>query len=470
MFMEQRSEVEIQSITATEDNVLMRQLINSSLVLFLLISASTGCYKRGKSVPVVEIDTSGSAIRTAEELRITESDWPQWRGSNCDGIASDQDIPETWDESTNIAWKVDLPGLGHASPIVVGSLVCLSTAMVDQQKQMVVAYDRETGAERWRINVHEGGFPRRSDIHKKSTNANSTLASDGKSIFSVFFNSEKIIASAIDLSGKLVWQNEVGGFSSKFGYAPSPLVYKSFVIVAADNWGNGYIAALHRETGEVVWRKKRPAVSTYSTPLLAKIGGRDQLVLSGCDQLVSYDPSNGEQLWACAATSEATCGTPVTDGKTIFASGGHPNKQTVAVSGDGSAKLIWKNSTKIYEPSMIVANGCVFGVSDDGIAWCWSAENGNVHWKQRLGGNFSASPTMCNGKIFVPSLSGETFVFEASADGYHVVACNKLGSDSYSCIAIAGGEVFMRVGSSQDQQRTERLVCIRSRSQPTDSQ
>ena len=468
--MEQRSAVEIQSITPMEGNLIMRQLIQSSLVVLALISGSTGCSKRGKSVTVVEIKTNASKIITAEELRITEADWPQWRGSNCDGIANDQDIPEKWDESTNIAWKVDLPGLGHASPIVVGSLVCLATAMVDQQKQMVVAYDRETGDERWRTNVHEGGFPSRSDIHKKATNANSTLASDGKSIFSVFFNSEKIIASAIDLSGKLVWQKEVGGFSSKFGYAPSPLVYKSLVIVAADNWGNGYIAALHRETGEVVWRKKRPAVSTYSTPLLAKIGGRDQLVLSGCDQLVSYDPSNGEQLWACAATSEATCGTPVTDGKTIFASGGHPNKQTVAVSGDGSAKLIWKNSTKIYEPSMLTANGCVFAVSDDGIAWCWSAENGNVHWKQRLGGNFSASPTMCNGKIFVPNLSGETFVFEASADGYREVARNKLGSDSYSCMAIAGGEVFMRVGNSQGQQRTERLVCIRSHSQPTNSQ
>jgi outer membrane protein assembly factor BamB len=187
--------------------------------------------------------------------------------------------------------------------------------------------------------------------------------------------------------------------------------------VIPDNWGNGYIAALHRETGEVVWLNKRPAVSTYSTPLLAKIGGRDQMVLSGCDQLVSYDPSNGEQLWACAATSEATCGTPVTDGNTIFASGGHPNKQTVAVSGDGAAKLIWKNSTKIYEPSMLVANGCVFAVSDDGIGWCWSAENGNIHWKQRLGGTFSVSLTMCEGKIFVPNLSGETIVFEASAHG-----------------------------------------------------
>ncbi|MDZ4852789.1 MAG: PQQ-binding-like beta-propeller repeat protein [Pirellulaceae bacterium] len=442
----------------------MKRVVICIVCSLTLVAGWAGCSKRprGTAHAVVEVKADISNAGSAPSIEIDDTDWPQWRGLRSDGVALDQPIPESWDESTNVAWKVDVPGHGHASPILVGSLVCLATAIEEQQTQIVVAYDRTTGEERWRLVVHEGGFPSKSEIHKKGTHANSTLASDGQSLYAVFFNSGKIFASAIGLDGKLHWQQEVGDFSSKFGYAPSPIVYENYLIVTADNWGNGYIAALHRDTGKVYWRTKRPAVSTYSTPLIAKIHGRDQLVISGCDEIVSYNPSNGEQLWACSAISEATCGTPVTDGSSIFASGGHPDKQTVAIKGDGSGDIVWKNSTRIYEPSLLVANGCVFGVTDDGIAWCWSADNGKVHWKQRLGGSFSASPILCNGKIFVPNLDGETFIFEAKSDAYHQIARNKIGQDSYACLAIGGDAIFMRIGYSQGQQRNEKLICLRT--------
>jgi len=422
-----------------------------------------GCSRRpgANAVPVVEVRADSAKLSEIAPPRLAETDWPQWRGPRGDGTAADQNLPLRWDATTNVAWQADVPGRGHASPIILGTSVYLASAILEQQRQVVIAYDRATGERRWQAVVHEGAFPDPAVIHQKGSHANGTLASDGDRIFAAFFNDGKIMATALDADGKRLWQQEVGAFSSKFGYAPSPLIYQSTVIISADNWGGGYIAALHRETGDVIWRKKRPAVSTYSSPLLATIDGRDQLVISGCDQLASYDPATGQELWSCKAIAEATCGTPVTDGAVIFASGGYPDRQTIAVKGDGSGQTVWSNNTKVYEPSLVVGGEHLFAVSDEGIAWCWSAKTGKVLWKQRLGGSFSASPVVCQGKIYVPNLSGETVVFAASGDAYHELARNTLGSDSYASPAVSGGDLLLRVGFGAGSERQERLVCIR---------
>jgi len=435
----------------------------SPYVLPYAIILLAGC-SRGPSphpVPVVEVNVDATKVAEAEPLRIANSDWPQWRGPRGDGTATAQNIPVRWDETTNVAWTADVPGRGHGSPIVVGSAVYLASAVSDQQRQVVLAFDRATGKRRWETVVHEGGFPDRSEIHPKGSQANGTLACDGRSVFAVFLNSGRIFATALDGDGKRLWQQEVGAFSSKFGYAPSPILYKSTVIVSADNWGGGYIAALHRQNGQVIWRKKRPAVSTYSSPLLAFVGGRDQLVITGCNRLVSYNPGTGDELWSCSAIAESTCGTPVTDGSAIFASGGSPERETICVKGDGSGQTVWSNNTKVYEPSMVATGEFVFAVTDEGIAWCWSAKTGDVLWKQRLGASFSASPVACAGRIYVPNLSGETIVFEAKGDAYHELSRNPLGNDNYASPAVSGNDLLLRVGFGEGSERKERLVCIR---------
>jgi outer membrane protein assembly factor BamB len=445
--------------------MLFPRLFSCLFPLVVLFISQTGCSKGPprNAVAVTEVKKDSTAIEESSPIRLADSDWPQWRGPNGNGSAGKQRIPTLWDESTNILWKSSVPGRGHASPVVVGNAVFLATAIADSQQQMVVAFDRTSGDQLWQTVVHAGGFPDQSEIHQKGSNANSTLVSDGDRLFAVFLNAGRVFATALDTNGKQLWQSEVGPFSSKFGYAPSPVLYKSTIIIAADNWGGGYLAAVNRMNGDIVWRRKRPAVSTYSSPLVARISGRDQLVISGCDLLASFDPATGDDLWSCTAIAEATCGTPVTDGAVIFASGGYPDRQTIAVKGDGSGQTIWSNSTKIYEPSLVVSGKQVFAVADDGIVWCWSADNGNVLWKKRLEGSFSASPIVCDGSVFVPSTSGETYIFRASGEGYHEIARNRLGDDTFASIAVSGSDIFLRVGYADGNDRHEKLVCVRAK-------
>ena len=113
---------------------------------------------------------------------------------------------------------------------------------------------------------------------------------------------------------------------------------------------------------------------------------------------------------------------------------------------------------------MLVVGDELYAVTDSGIAHCWDATTGKLHWKKRLAGNFSASAVFCNGNIYVPNLSGTTFVFAANPEAYQEVAQNRLGDDAYGSPAICDGKVFLRVGREMDDQRQEQLYCISSNS------
>ena len=145
------------------------------------------------------------------------------------------------------------------------------------------------------------------------------------------------------------------------------------------------------------------------------------------------------------------------DGERIFASGGYPESETVCLSADG--EILWSNSHKTYEPSLLVAGGKLITVNDSGIAVCWNAENGDQLWRQRLGGNFSASPVLVNDVVIVPNLSGDTFVFKLGSE-YQFVAKNRLGSDCYASPAVSDGQLFLRIGVGAGGERKEQVVCI----------
>ncbi|QDT09782.1 outer membrane biogenesis protein BamB [Planctomycetes bacterium K23_9] len=428
-----------------------------------MLVVAVGC---GEKNPVKEISAAQSGVEVRDTL-VDSADlptlhWNQWRGGSIDGVVEDREVATNWGESQNVRWKLDVPGRGHGSPIVVGDVVYLATAINDKQQQLVLAYDRKTGDQRWRREVHAGQFPSQRSIHNKSTNANGTIACDGQRLYIGFLNNDKVMVSALGLDGEIVWQKEAGLFVSKFGYAVSPILYKSLVIVAADNMGGGYITAMDGQTGEIAWRVARGNISSYSSPTVANVGGRDQLLISGCDAVTSYDPATGKQLWRTECISEATCGTIVSTDNLLFASGGYPDKETVCLSAAG--EILWSNRTKIYEPSMVLLGDELIGVSDDGVANCWSVTDGKQVWRKRLGGNFSASPIVCNDTVYVSDLSGNTHVFKSVDGEFQSIATNQVGTDCYASPAVADTEIYLRVGVGSGDDRTENLVCIKTAS------
>ena len=402
-----------------------------------------GC---SRSAPVAEVSVAGGAAPIdLAAAQPAATDWPWWRGRAGNGIAADETVPTVWGEHQNVVWKSPVPGRGHSSPCVWGASIVLATADEATQVQSLLCFDRETGAPRWSTPIHTGGF---EHAHPENSQASATPACDGERVFITFLNRGAIWVSAVDLNGQIVWQKEAGPFRTMHGYAASPALYKSLVIVAGDGDGQGFVTALHRKTGEIVWRVRRPGIASFSSPVVAHVAGRDQILLSGCRQVVSYDPASGAQLWRCDGPAKVTSATMAFDGDFAFVSGGYPEEETLCIRADGAgdvsaSHVVWRNRQKFYVPSLVVHEGRVYGVSGGGIAWCFDAANGKPLWKHRLNGDVSASPVIAGNHVYVTNEAGLTHVFKTGAE-FELVAENDLGDGGYATPVICGGRIYLR--------------------------
>ncbi len=391
-----------------------------------------------------------------------KTDWPWWRGPSRNGYAQpDAQPPTEFSASNHVKWKAQVPGRGHGSPIVVGSKVFLPTADEAAQIHSVIAFDRNTGKKLWETEVNRGAFPENN--HPKNTEASPTIACDGERLFISFYHHDQVELIALTLDGKVSWRRFAGRFKPmrfEYGYAPSPLLYQNSVIVSAEWEGESFIAALDRQTGKPLWKTPRAGMLTFSSPVIANVAGKDQLLISGQEKVSAYNPTTGKLLWSTPGTTMATCGTMVWEGDVVVASGGYPKAETIAVKADGSGKVLWKNNQKCYEQSMILIDGYVYALTDNGVMFCWNAQTGKEMWKQRLTGPVSASPVYAGGNIYWANELGTMYVFKPNPQKYEEVARNTLGNSTFASPAVVGKELFLRVGEEAGGSRQEWLYCL----------
>ncbi len=400
----------------------------------------------------------------AQEESKSTGDWSGWRGPNNNGIAAEGQIPPTsWSTETNVVWKSSIKGRGHSTPIIIGEKVIFTTADDKLETQHVVCHHRESGRRVWMREINKGGFPKL--IHTSNSHATPTpSASDGR-IFAAFNNHHSVQLAALSLNGEVIWKRNVGPYQPQkyeYGYAPSPLLHESLVIVASEFDGDSFLYGLDQKTGREVWRTPRPRNLTYSSPIIGDVAGRKQLLMSGSNLICSYDPANGRELWKTPGISSVTCGTMVWEGDLVFASGGYPKKETLAVRADGSGKVVWRNREKCYEPSLLAHRGYVYGVNTGGIVICWEAKTGKLMWKQRLGGPIGASPVLAGNHIYCANQRGVTFVIKPDPDKFMLVAENRLGDEVFATPTIVDSKIFLRVADRSSGSRKEWLYCLAS--------
>ena len=357
-----------------------------------------------------------------------------------------------------------MPGKGHASPIVVGGGIFLLTHEEQSKTICLLKYNASDGTPMGKWVLHRGVVPP-PYLHKKNTIASSTPSSDGKVVFVVAQVGGAIHASAVSVEGKLLWQRVVAPYRAGegwFGYGASPLLVGNALIVPVETDNReGGLFALNKLNGRSLWRAIRPQVTGYSSPILARIAGRPQILISGGYQVAAYQPQDGRLLWQVEATSRTTCGTMVWKNDMVFASGGFPESGTYGVQvNQQGAKVVWQNRIKCYEQSMVVAGDYLYGFADNGIAFCWRCSDGQEMWRQRLGGPVSASPLLVGDRIYASNERGVTFVFRASPQGFQLLGENVLGDSSFASPVYADGKLFLRHASYKNGVRQEFLVAI----------
>lgn len=379
-------------------------------------------------------------------------DWPWWRGPERNGISADREVVTAWSPKENVVWATNVPGRGHSSPIVCGHRVFLASAEETTQRQLILAFDRRTGAQLWSTQAHQGNFTRK---YPKNTHASATQACDGERVFSVFVNADGLHVTATDFEGKILWQKRAGDFQSLHGYGSSPVLYKNLVIVNGDNVKSCYLTALDVHTGKVVWHTERKVVGqygNYGTPTLAVLGNKVQLLQAGLGKTESYDPETGKQLWSCMGPAEVTANTLAFNATTVFSSGGFPEKELRAIRGDGAGNvtqshLTWKTDKAItYVPSPLYHAGLLYLVNDGGIATCFDAESGKQVWQERLQGNFSSSPVLAGDLLYATSETGVTSIFKAGRT-FELIGANSMQEPVMATPAVCGGQIFLRTAS-----------------------
>ena len=426
-----------------------------SLAAFLAFSLLTsfGHYATAQS-------STQSPVEMKTKPASADYQWGTWRGPNDNGIVDGQKVVTHWSQNENLLWASKIPGRGHSTPIIVDDRIFLTTSDVKTQTQSVLCYDRKDGKLLWNTLVNTGNF--NPKIHPKNTHASPTVACDGERVYALFNNSEKNQLIALDMDGNIQWQRYVADYrtAKPFGAGSSPILYKGSLYVPNETEaGDCAIIVIDPATGVETRRINRGNFISYSTPVIAEVAGREQLLMSGGSAVSSYDPESGTKLWSVPANWAITCNTMVWEGDMAFASGGFPGQQTLAINAR-TGQLVWDKPVKCYEQSMLVDDGRLYGMSDLGVVYCWDAKTGRELFKTRFEGPVSASPVLVDGNVFFTSENGNTLVIKAGTDRYVEVARNKLGTSAFASFAVTDNKIYTRVGFGTPGNIQEVLCCI----------
>lgn len=374
--------------------------------------------------------------------------WPCWRGPRGDGTCAERNVPADWD-GAGATWKTEIPGQGHASPIVWGDRVVIATAMPETTERMLLCLDRATGEILWQQTVVKGPLEK---IHKENSHASGTPATDGQRVYVAFRVGDDIFAAAHSLAdGKQLWLVRPGTHAGEWGFSNECVLYKDKVILDGDSKGDSFLVALSREDGSTIWRIKRTNQGiSYSAPLIRKLAGRMQLIQCGDRRVTSFDPDTGEELWTVDGPSQEFCATPVYSEKAglVFISSSWPKQVLYAIRPDGSGDvtqthIAWQDSKGApYVPSMIVAGDYLLTVNNGGVAFCYEAATGKVLWQEKLG-KHHASPVLIEGLVYLINDDGRVNVIRPGPS-FARVAAYELGEQCYASPAISDGQVFLR--------------------------
>jgi outer membrane protein assembly factor BamB len=416
--------------------------------------------------------------------------WPQWRGPRLDGTSHEKNLPLQWSAEENIAWRTPLPGIGHSSPIVVGDRVFVTTCLIEQKllekPRMLICVDRVNGKVLWQREVIKSQLEPK---HGLNSYASATPAADESRVYVTFLRSrpmkkddraiapnirpdEKALAlwqtivpemvlACYTMQGKKLWEIVPGRFYSRHGFCSTPILYKNLVIVNGDQDATAYIAAFDKTTGDEKWRIDRPnRTRSYCVPLIAKAGGKTQMVLTGSLGVDSYDPEEGTPLWHQDGPTEQYVASPVYGSGLFFMTAGFPTYHNWTVRPDGHGNItkthvVWhekaNNLKAAYVPSPLAYGGLFYVVSDTGYLSCFEGKSGERLFMEKLGSHHSASPVLADGHIYLSDDTGTTHVVKAGRT-FELISQNPLGEECFSSPAVSGGQIFIRTNHS--------LVCI----------
>ncbi len=396
-------------------------------------------------------------------LAYASDNWPQFRGPDGTGHSTARDLPLNWSETNNIVWKTPIHDRGWSSPVIYGDQIWLTTATLDGRNLYAICVDRETGRVVRDLKLFEVAQPQFA--HSFNSYASPTPAIEQGRVYITFGSPG---TACIDTKNfKVLWERRDIECNHFRGAGSSPIIFRNLLIMHFDGSDHQFVMALDKNTGKTVWQTKRSIDfqdvdangkiaadgdlrKAFSTPHVATINGRLELISLGAKAAYSYDPLTGKELWRVEERGQHSASTrPVIGAGMIFFPTGFSTGQLYAVRTGGNGLITdthvaWKVKRGVSnKPSILLIDNLIYMINDTGIASCIDANTGEQVWQQRIGGEYSASPVYADGKIWLFSEDGKTMVIRPGRT-YESLAENKLAEGFLASPAIAGKAFYLR--------------------------
>jgi outer membrane protein assembly factor BamB len=399
------------------------------------------------------------------------SDWPDFRGPWCDGRATAPGqtnllgLPLHWSETENVKWKTSIPYRGWSTPVILNGQIWITTATIDGHDFFALCVDQETGSILSNQKVFHCDHPESlgAAVNFNCYASPSAVLEPGRAYVNFGSYGTACLDSA---TFKVLWQRDDLPCRHFRGPGSSPILCDNLLILTMDGIDLQYMVALDKNTGKTVWKTDRTAQwndldangqpmgggdyrKAFSTPIIIDVAGAKQMLSVGTRAAYSYDPASGRELWKVATTAYSPASRPIFDnGLAIFATGnGKSEVMGTHVDGHGelpASAVVWRAARAApSQTSGTVDNGLLFLVNEGGIASCFQSADGAEVWRERIGGDYSASLLYGDGRIYCCSREGKTTVLNAGR-AFESLATNELASGFMASPAVAGRALYLR--------------------------
>lgn len=385
------------------------------------------------------------------------AEWPEFRGPTGQGSSAARGLPVEWSETRHVAWVTPIPGAGWSSPVAGDGRVFLTAGRPRAEggaSLHVLALEAATGRVLWDREVFAGAGIEAQPPHRKNSPASPTpLLADGR----VYAHFGHHGSACLDREGRILWRNDEVRYDSVHGNGGSPVLAGDLLIHHADGAKDPFVIALDRNTGAVRWRTARTVrpkqTFSFATPLLVGEGAAAQLISPASGAVAALDPRDGRELWHVRyGGGFSVVPRPVVGHGLVFVATGYMRADLLAIRLGGSGDVTdthvaWRTTKGApLTPSLVLDGDELYGVSDMGVATCWDARTGNVHWQEKLEGGYSASPLLADGRLYFQNENGLGTVV-AAGRGFRRLANNSLGERTLASYAVTGRALLIRTES-----------------------
>lgn len=391
--------------------------------------------------------------------------WTHFRGNNLNGISSDIQAPDAWNDSTNVIWKTEIQGKGWSSPVVFGKQIWVTSANENGKEMSGICLNFDSGKLIYELNLFQpdSAYPK----HSINTYATPTPCIEEGFVYLHFGTYGTACVNTSN--GKLVWKRTDLNCDHVQGPGSSPVLYKDMVILHIEGIDVQYLIALNKKTGETVWKTARPAElnepllpigrKAYITPIIVTVNGKDLLISNGSAVCIAYDPETGKEVWRIVQGEDSTIAMPLAENGIVYfytsfvtPADGDKYAELLAVNPDGvgnigNSNVLWRFKSPILQLlTPLIKDGLIYTIDTRNVFYCLDAKTGQVVYSQKLKQKYNSSPVYAGGNIYFTSVKGETMVLKAG-NQFQVVAENKLPGEVYATPAFLRNSILIRTDS-----------------------